>query len=312
MQHLPMPPSREMRPANPYDELSFFPSASTARDWHMAVSPFGLAGGSVHAYSSREEGLMMSVPTPEADGFTMILHRMAFDATPVWSGKKFYEIRPRQTGDFTLSDNRVSRVAECPGVCDTLHLVLPHAAFNRGRGKRGSPSWRMRSDSAVADPTLRYLIQSLHPALLDETKRETLFTDTVIEAATIHISKFYELYSSTPFHYGGRLTPWQEKTAKELLASRLNGDTTMSEIATACGLSVDYFSACFKRTTGLSPYRWFSQYRVEQAKRMLVGTNLPLADVALTCGYADQSHFTGSFSKEAGLSPGEWRRQGRQ
>jgi len=170
----------------------------------------------------------------------------------------------------------------------------------------------MEADVIVQDPTLKFLLKSLHPALLEEKRRETLFTDTVIEAATIHISKCYALYSSTPFYYGGRLTALQERTAKELLASRLNGDTTMSEIATACGLSVDYFSACFKRTTGLSPYRWFSQYRVEQAKRMLVGTNLPLADVALTCGYADQSHFTGSFSKEAGLSPGEWRRQGRQ
>ena len=301
-----------MAALNPYDELNFFSGASSSRAWHMAVSPFGLAGGSMHAYSHREPDALLSDPSPEADGFTMVLHERDFDSTPLWSGNKFYKLRPRSTGDFTLSDNRVSRVAETPAASDTLHLVLPHAAFSRGRGRRGSPSWRMEADVIVQDPTLKFLLKSLHPALLEEKRRETLFTDTVIEAATIHISKCYALYSSTPFYYGGRLTALQERTAKELLASRLSGDISMSEIALTCGLSVDYFSACFKRTTGLSPYRWFIRYRVDKAKRILVETDLALADVALTCGYADQSHFTGSFSKEAGLSPGEWRRQGRQ
>jgi AraC family transcriptional regulator len=37
-------------------------------------------------------------------------------------------------------------------------------------------------------------------------------------------------------------------------------------------------------------------------------TDMPLADIALACGFADQSHFTLVFSTATGLPPGVWRR----
>jgi AraC family transcriptional regulator len=38
---------------------------------------------------------------------------------------------------------------------------------------------------------------------------------------------------------------------------------------------------------------------------------LPLAEIALDCGFSEQSHFTRTFTRMVGTSPGEWRRQRR-
>jgi AraC family transcriptional regulator len=106
----------------------------------------------------------------------------------------------------------------------------------------------------------------------------------------------------------GGLAGWQERRAKEILAAHLTGQIALQEVAHACGLSVSHFSRAFRETTGLAPHQWLLHRRIEAAKSAMHDARLPLADVALSCGFADQSHFTRVFSKQVGVSPGCWRR----
>jgi AraC family transcriptional regulator len=41
---------------------------------------------------------------------------------------------------------------------------------------------------------------------------------------------------------------------------------------------------------------------------LLTNNNFVIAEIALDCGFADQSHFTRVFQRAAGMSPGAWRR----
>jgi AraC family transcriptional regulator len=50
--------------------------------------------------------------------------------------------------------------------------------------------------------------------------------------------------------------------------------------------------------------------RVERAKSMLRGTRDQLTEIALSCGFADQSHLNRTFRRAVGMSPGLWRRSG--
>jgi AraC-like DNA-binding protein len=65
---------------------------------------------------------------------------------------------------------------------------------------------------------------------------------------------------------------------------------------------------------GVAPHNWLLMRRVEVAKEKLRNTDLSLSDVALACGFADQSHLTRVFTGAVGVSPGAWRRalDGRQ
>jgi AraC family transcriptional regulator len=82
----------------------------------------------------------------------------------------------------------------------------------------------------------------------------------------------------------------------------------LKEVARECRLSVSHFSRAFRRTTGEAPYRWLMTRRVEAAKEKLRDDRLSLLDIALACGFADQSHLTRVFTGMVGLSPGAWRR----
>ena len=89
---------------------------------------------------------------------------------------------------------------------------------------------------------------------------------------------------------------------------RLNEVVTLAYLAGECHLSVAHFARAFKRTTGQTPHRWLLERRVEHAKRILVTSALPLAEIAAACGFADQSHLTRVFSQIVGAGPGAWRR----
>ncbi|MDT4887607.1 HTH-type transcriptional activator RhaR [compost metagenome] len=58
----------------------------------------------------------------------------------------------------------------------------------------------------------------------------------------------------------------------------------------------------------MSPHDWLLQMRVEKAKELMLRTSLNLSQIALDCGFADQSHFSRVFQKMTGLPPSRWRR----
>jgi AraC family transcriptional regulator len=73
-------------------------------------------------------------------------------------------------------------------------------------------------------------------------------------------------------------------------------------------LSKCHFSRAFKQTVGSSPMAYVAVRRVERAKLMMTSTGQRLTDIALACGFADQSHLNRYFRRVVGVSPGLWRR----
>ena len=105
------------------------------------------------------------------------------------------------------------------------------------------------------------------------------------------------------------LAPWQLRRAQETMRSDPSQTFPIAAIATACKLSKSHFSRAFKVSTGLPPHRWLVEMRVESARELLVKSKAPLAEIAYTCGFADQGHMSRIFSRVTGISPGVWRRE---
>ena len=110
-----------------------------------------------------------------------------------------------------------------------------------------------------------------------------------------------------PVAHGG-LAPWQLRRVKEMVGSRLDQAVPLAELARAVSLSPGHFGRAFKQSTGRPPHRWLVEQRIEKAKQLLIDTYLSLAEIALACGFADQSHFTRVFSRATDTSPSAWRR----
>jgi AraC-like DNA-binding protein len=105
------------------------------------------------------------------------------------------------------------------------------------------------------------------------------------------------------------LAPWQLRRAKEHLMENLARDVSLEELAAAVDLSKSHFSRGFRESTGYPPHRWLLSARIDKAKSLLLSSKLSLAEIALEVGFADQSHFTRTFTKLVSVSPRAWLRQ---
>jgi transcriptional regulator GlxA family with amidase domain len=83
---------------------------------------------------------------------------------------------------------------------------------------------------------------------------------------------------------------------------------SLSALAALCGLSRSYFIHAFKQITGMPPHRWLLSQRVKRAQELLRGSKLPIVEIAVACGFADQSHLIRVFSKALGICRAAWRR----
>jgi AraC family transcriptional regulator len=100
------------------------------------------------------------------------------------------------------------------------------------------------------------------------------------------------------------LAPWQALTAEELLD---RGDLQVREVAAACQLSPRHFARLFRITFQRSPHAVLVERRVDGLKRLLLSTDVSLADAAVQVGFADQASMSRSFRQAVGESPGAWR-----
>jgi AraC-like DNA-binding protein len=159
----------------------------------------------------------------------------------------------------------------------------------------------------LADPVIHHLGLCLLSALHAPREVHQLFVDQVLLALRTHLLLSYgnaRCHASKP---RGGLAPWQQRQAMELMREHVTDGIALALVAKACDLSCSAFVRAFRQSTGTSPHQWLIQRRIELALSLMRDRTLPLIEVALAAGFADQSHFTRTFTREMGVSPGAWR-----
>jgi len=106
----------------------------------------------------------------------------------------------------------------------------------------------------------------------------------------------------------GGLAPWQMRVVREHIMAQLSGRLSVRDLASVARLSHRHFARAFKASFGLAPHAFVMDRRVERAKELILDSGLPLSEVALACGFSDQSHLTRLFSRVEGVTPAAWRR----
>jgi transcriptional regulator GlxA family with amidase domain len=105
----------------------------------------------------------------------------------------------------------------------------------------------------------------------------------------------------------GGLPPRACRRVREYILEHLAENISNRVLAELVGLSACYFARAFKQSAGVSPHRFVLQTRVDRVKHLLAETELPLAQIAVATGFADQSHFTRRFHQLVGLTPSRFR-----
>jgi AraC family transcriptional regulator len=105
-----------------------------------------------------------------------------------------------------------------------------------------------------------------------------------------------------------RPPPWLTR-ARDLLHARFQENPGLAEIAAEVGVHPVYLASTFRRHFRQTVGDYHRQLRVEFACRQLATGRVPLADIAMTAGFADQSHFARVFKRYLGMTPGTYRKQ---
>lgn len=78
-------------------------------------------------------------------------------------------------------------------------------------------------------------------------------------------------------------------------------------VAEAQAVSAPYLSRLFHEYAGVSPSRYLTGYRMEQAKKLLRDSRLSIGEIAERVGYPDPFHFSKTFKNTIGVSPSQFR-----
>lgn len=106
----------------------------------------------------------------------------------------------------------------------------------------------------------------------------------------------------------GGLASWQERKVREYVEDNLDSPILVEDLADIVSLSAAHFCRAFKKSFCATPHAYIVQRRVLRAQDLMRSTRSPLSQIALDCGFADQTHLSKLFRRLTGRTPNAWRR----
>lgn len=259
---------------------------------------FGGSGLTVSRARRSKQDIGLTLPNARHDACLASVTLIGSDPYNVWCDDRHIVTARKPPGGLVIVDQRHTWIGDLRQPIDSVHVTVPLRSLNELMDEVHAP----RIETLVCplhapqlDDVMLHLTHAILPALARPREASTLFVDYLLRAMLIHLA---QTYGGSSFIFDvpqGRLMPWQERRAKDMLSHHLDGNLSLSDLAEACGLSVRHFSRAFKATTGEPPHRWLLRQRVEHAKERLAYTGESLGGIALVCGFADQSHFSRVF-----------------
>lgn len=194
--------------------------------------------------------------------------------------------QPRETrrGHISESGARLFHVELAPGWMERLreHGCLPEDAVDHHSGDLVWLSGRLYREFRASAPGSPLVIEGLTLEMLGVlARRSSGRVETAPDWLKGVVERLREDYSRT---------------------------VTVSEIASELDVSPVRLSRVFRRFLGESIGEYHRRNRIEEASRLLEREDLSLGEVALECGFADQSHLTRIFKRLTGETPGSYRR----
>lgn len=165
----------------------------------------------------------------------------------------------------------------------------------------------LKPEFRVRDPQ----IESIGLMLLGELKNEGLAGQLYVESLTnllaVHLLRRHTTAQPNINLYNGRLSDQQLRQIADYIDEHLDREIKLLDLSQLVGLSSFYFSRLFKQSIGIPPHQYVLQQRVERAKQLLKTTELPIMEIAISCGFSSHSHLGKLIRQCTGRSPKAYR-----
>jgi len=162
---------------------------------------------------------------------------------------------------------------------------------------------------AVEDQSMTWLLRSLKEALYEPVGHADLKVGHIARALAADVlRKHIASPREAPVAQYRPLAAAQAKLVADYVREHLSSKISLKDLTALTGISQTVFLPRFRASFGLSPYRYVLETRVHRARQFLEKPNVPIAEIAMLCGFADQAHFTVTFKRIVGMTPTQYRR----
>ena len=94
----------------------------------------------------------------------------------------------------------------------------------------------------------------------------------------------------------------------DYLEKNIKNKLTLEKLARIASMSVSGYTAQFRKTVGLSPMEYLINLRINQARQLLIHSDMELAEIAAACGFCDTNYMIKLFRLREKITPGKLRR----
>jgi AraC family transcriptional regulator len=164
------------------------------------------------------------------------------------------------------------------------------------------------NDFCIQDSRIEYIGLALAAELKLGGTTGRLYIDSLAIALAAHLLRHHSVITS-PTLTGSHGLSAKWLSLLDYIHEHLANDLSLAELASVVGVSQSHFSSIFRQNIGLSPHQYLLRQRVERAKRMLLESNLSIAEIATSVGFYDQSHLTRHMQRLFNISPKRLRQQ---
>lgn len=213
------------------------------------------------------------------------------------------ETRLQQPGNFDILPLHSSVAWTDGGYSLFLAVGLEHAFVRETASEMGTDPDRLAFTHCLTcrDPKIEYLLWALKAELEQEQPFGRTYADSLGVALTSQLVRRWSAAPLKPITCG-----LPERTLKRTLRyidERIASELTLRDIAAQAGLGASRFGELFKRSMGVSVHQHVVRRRVERAVELITRTRLPLCEVALAAGFANQSHMALAVRRSTGTTP---------
>lgn len=179
---------------------------------------------------------------------------------------------------------------------------LVGSCFDRGAGVTGRPYF---ASPHATDPALARAFLRVSDSLL-AAPSESLRAQALSRALLGRMLARHGERPRADIDPPRAVAPAQLLRVKDYIRAHFQRDVTIDELATVAGLSRAHLTRAFSAGFHVPPHVYLNAVRIGHAQT-LMRSGMPLAQVAVECGYADQSHFSRRFKGSVGVAPAGWR-----
>lgn len=163
----------------------------------------------------------------------------------------------------------------------------------------------------ICDHTALRIACLMRECLTRQEGPNSLYMDSLKTALLLHLIRDCSpMGEAAPrVQFRGGLPPRVWRRMEAYITEHLAEDMQLSELAMEAGLSYSHFLRAFRQTSGMSPHRYIMLQRAQRARELAANSTMPLKEVAIQCGFANQSHMTTVMRSLLSNTPGRIRRQ---